>query len=142
MKNITIIHFLQWKSPSAVVLSHQNPQFRSILAVLLVNGAYFSPDSDKMTFSLEKSVLCIEDSIGEVKNILMDLFLTKRQLFTSQDINWWTGVVWIRGLHWVWAPAGPKANLAGAGGFTFAAGRSERSENFAGDPRGTVGFAV
>ncbi len=25
----------------------------------------------------------------------MDLFLTNMQLFTSQDINWWTGVVWI-----------------------------------------------
>ncbi len=32
----------------------------------------------------------------EVKNVLMmDLFLTNMQLFTSQDINWWTGVVWI-----------------------------------------------
>ncbi len=39
----------------------------------------------------------------------------------------------IRGLHWVCAPAGPNANLAGAGGFTFAAGGSGRSENFAGD---------
>ncbi len=28
----------------------------------------------------------------EVKNVLMmDLFLTNMQLFTSQDINWWTG---------------------------------------------------
>ncbi len=26
--------------------------------------------------------------------------------------------LWTRGLHWVWAPAGPNANLAGAGGFT------------------------
>ncbi len=25
----------------------------------------------------------------------MDLFLINMQLFTSQDINWWTGVVWI-----------------------------------------------
>ncbi len=50
-----------------------------------------------------------------------------------------------RGLHWVWAPAGPtgpNTNLAEAGCFTFAAGRSGRSENFAGDPRGTVGFGV
>ncbi len=38
----------------------------------------------------------------EVKNILMtDLFLTNTQLFTSQDVNWWTGVVWITsGLLW------------------------------------------
>ncbi len=26
---------------------------------------------------------------------MMDLFLTNMQLFTKQDINWWTGVVWI-----------------------------------------------
>ncbi len=32
----------------------------------------------------------------EVKNILiMDLFLTNLQFFTSQDISWWTGVLWI-----------------------------------------------
>ncbi len=31
----------------------------------------------------------------------MDLFLTNMQLFTSQDVNWWTGVVWITcGLLW------------------------------------------
>ncbi len=48
----------------------------------------------------------------------------------------------IRGLHWVWAPVAPNANLTGAGCFTFAAGGSGRSENFARDPRGTVGFDV
>ncbi len=32
---------------------------------------------------------------------MMNLFLTNRQLFTSQDVNWWTGVVWITcGLLW------------------------------------------
>ncbi len=32
---------------------------------------------------------------------MMDLFLTNTQLFTSQDINWWTGVLWITcGLLW------------------------------------------
>ncbi len=38
----------------------------------------------------------------EVKNILiMDLFLTQMQLLSSQDVNWWTGVVWITcGLLW------------------------------------------
>ncbi len=31
----------------------------------------------------------------------MDLFLTNMQLFASQDVNWWTGVVWITcGLLW------------------------------------------
>ncbi len=37
---------------------------------------------------------------------------------------------------------GPNANLAGAKGFTFAAGGSGRSENFEEDPQGTVGFDV
>ncbi len=27
--------------------------------------------------------------------LMMDLFITNKQLFTSQDINWLTGVVWI-----------------------------------------------
>ncbi len=30
----------------------------------------------------------------------MDLFLKHTQLFTSQDINWWTGVVWITCVLW------------------------------------------
>ncbi len=60
--------------------------------------AYFSPDSDHTTFSMEKALLLIKDSYFsqkqqfEVKNVLMlDLF----QLLSSQDVNWWTGVVWI-----------------------------------------------
>ncbi len=38
----------------------------------------------------------------EDKNfLLMDLFLTNKQLLASQDVNWWTGVVWITcGLLW------------------------------------------
>ncbi len=37
-----------------------------------------------------------------VKNIIMmDLFLINTQLLSSQDVNWWTGVVWITcGLLW------------------------------------------
>ncbi len=32
---------------------------------------------------------------------MIDLFLTNMQLFTSPDVNWWTGVVWITcGLLW------------------------------------------
>ncbi len=67
--------------------------------------AYFSPDSDEATFSLEKAVLWIEDSYfagSNIKNVLlMDLFLTNTQLFTSQDVNWWTGVVRIT-CGWLW----------------------------------------
>ncbi len=33
--------------------------------------------------------------------MMMDLFLTNTQLLASQDINWWTGVLWITcGLLW------------------------------------------
>ncbi len=39
---------------------------------------------------------CILVRLFTVKSILMmDLFLTNTPLFTSQYINWWTGVVWI-----------------------------------------------
>ncbi len=31
--------------------------------------------------------------------LMMDLFLTNTQLFTSQDVNWWTGLEWC-GLLW------------------------------------------
>ncbi len=59
--------------------------------------ADFSPDSDQNTFYWRKCYygLCIHILI---KNILMmDLF----HLLSSQDINWWTGVVWITcGLLW------------------------------------------
>ncbi len=41
---------------------------------------------------------------------------------------------------WEWAVV--PLLRAGAGGSTFAAGGSGRSENFAGDPQGTVGFGV
>ncbi len=31
---------------------------------------------------------------------MMDLFLTNTQLLASQDINWWTAVVWITSGLW------------------------------------------
>ncbi len=62
--------------------------------------AYFSPNSDEMTFLLEKAILWVEDVYFsqkqwfEVKNNLrMDLFLTN--MFINTYINWWTGEVWI-----------------------------------------------
>ncbi len=70
--------------------------------------AYFSLDLDEITFSLEEAHLWTEDSHFsqkhqfELKNVLMiDLFLTNTHLFTSQDGNWWTRVMWITcGLLW------------------------------------------
>ncbi len=63
--------------------------------------AYFSPDLDKTTILLEKVILWIDDlyfSLKQwfkVKNI--DGFAYYKQLFVSQDINWWSGVdyLWI-----------------------------------------------
>ncbi len=69
---------------------------------------YFSPDSDETTFSLKKAILWIEDSHFswkqwiEVKNVLMmNLFNKIYIFFTSQDVTWWIGVVWVTcGLLW------------------------------------------
>ncbi len=56
----------------------------------------------RLFFTLEEAILCLEDSYFtqtqqfEVKNILiMNLFITNMQLFSSQDVNWWAGVMWI-----------------------------------------------
>ena len=93
-------------------LSRQNLDtylFRAVLACKrCLTCAYFSPDSDQTTFTLEEALLWIMESYFsqkqqlKVKNVLiMDLLLTITHLFTSHDINWWTGVVWITcGLLW------------------------------------------
>ncbi len=48
----------------------------------------------KDDFSHEKATIWIKDS-SDVKNVLMDFFIINAQLFASQDINWWTGIVLI-----------------------------------------------
>ncbi len=55
------------------------------------------PDSDKTTFHWRKQYYGMEDSYFDVQIVLlMDLvFFTNIELFTSQGINRWTGVVWI-----------------------------------------------
>ncbi len=72
-----LIHF--------VVPSHRNPPtplFKTVFnCKRYMICAYFAPDSDNMTFSLEKALLWIEDSYFsrkfEVESVLMmDLFLT------------------------------------------------------------------
>ncbi len=67
---------------------------------------YFSPDSDKMTFSLEKAILWINDLYFSKKpqfkvinlndGFFFFFFFTNMQLFASQDLsNWYTGVTCI-----------------------------------------------
>ncbi len=84
------------KKSNSCCLSHQNPTtylFRAVLACKrCLICADFSPDSYQMTFHWRKRYYGLW---FEVKNILMNLFLTNTQLLASQDINWWTGVVWI-----------------------------------------------
>ncbi len=61
--------------------------------------AYFSPDLDETTLSLEEAMLwsgILARSNGlKFKNVFMYLFLTNTELLASQDVNWRNGVVWI-----------------------------------------------
>ncbi len=62
-------------------------------------------DNRGWTFSLEEVLLWIMEYFGQKQGLKLkqynDGFLTNMQLFTSQDVNWWTGVVWITcGLLW------------------------------------------
>ncbi len=57
--------------------------------------AYFSPDSEETAFSLEEAILWTFSWKQWLSIEIMDLCLTNTQLFTSQDNNWWTVVVYI-----------------------------------------------
>ncbi len=76
---------------SPVVLSHQNLQkylFRTILVLdLCIFLSWFRRDN----FFTEGSVIMDYRLFWSV--FMMDLFLTNTQLFASQDVNWWTGVM-------------------------------------------------
>ncbi len=74
--------------------------------ILIVNSAWFVHiflliQTRWLLFWQEK---WLKFNRKQVKNILMNFFLTNMQLFTSHDVNWWTGVVWIivRFLSAVW----------------------------------------
>ncbi len=54
----------------------------------------------KCYYGLCISILARSNGL-KFENALMNLFFTNMQLLSSQDINWWTGVVWITcGLLW------------------------------------------
>ncbi len=84
--------FLQWKkSSSPVVLLHQNP-----VTYLCLVCAYFSPDSNEVTFFTGESNIMNKGLIEqqfEFNVLMLDLFLTNTQFFTSQYINWWAGSI-------------------------------------------------
>ncbi len=57
-------------------------------------------DNTRWSFSLNEALLwtCIlarSNSFKLKTFVMVDLFLTNTQLFTLQDVNWWTGVMWI-----------------------------------------------
>ncbi len=55
-------------------------------------------DNRRCTFSLDEALLWIIDSDFSENVLMMDLF---QLLWSSPDVNWWTGVVWITcGLLW------------------------------------------
>ncbi len=79
-------------------LSHQNPLTYLLRTFWTVYRAWSVHISllIQHNFSLKKAILCIEERWSEIKTVLnRDLFISNMQLFTSQYINWWTGVVWI-----------------------------------------------
>ncbi len=79
-------------------LSHQNPLTYLLRTFWTVFRAWSVHISllIQHDFSLKKAILCIEERWSEIKTVLnRDLFISNMQLFTSQYINWWTGVVWI-----------------------------------------------
>ncbi len=60
-------------------------------------------EQQKIEFSLKETLLWIMDPYFDQKWqfkvktwwTMMDLFLTNTQFFTSQNVNWWTAVMWI-----------------------------------------------
>lgn len=71
-------------------LKEHNTSFSEKVSFSHLNPLTISTNLDKMTVSLDKVILWIEDLCFkqfEVKNVLMmDLFITNMQLFASQDV--------------------------------------------------------
>ncbi len=66
--------------------------FRTVF--LHVNGAW-SPDSDELDFFHWESNVMDRGVVFQPKAAVLNLFLTNMQILASQDVNWWTGVVWL-----------------------------------------------
>ncbi len=84
-KNITII---QLSTPLFNTPVHQltsGEDTNCLLYMQLVNGAWF----------VQISLLIQNRWFFTEGSVIMDSYFSWKQLFTSQDINWWTGVVWI-----------------------------------------------
>ncbi len=87
---------MQWK----VVLSEsgeKNVQISQYLQVQTVQNSskrscFNVRGQQETNISLEETLLWIMDSCLKSPN---HGFITNMQLFTSHNINWWTGVVWI-----------------------------------------------
>ncbi len=44
---------------------------------------------------IDMDYVSVEFDLRRQQSWMMDLFLKNMQVFTSQDVNWWTGVMWI-----------------------------------------------
>ncbi len=92
--------------PCYPLISYQNPlmySFKMVGEFSLVNSAWSVHISLLIQTRLEKSILWTEDLYFswkqrfKVKNVLMNLFLANRQLFTSKDLIDWQescGLLW------------------------------------------------
>ncbi len=94
--------FLQWKSSQPesgekyAQIKHRLQAKQLHMSVYLM--AWRKRTTGGMTFSLEEVLLwTLDQKWGfELTNYYIKvLFLTNIQLFTLEDVNWWTGVVWI-----------------------------------------------
>ncbi len=67
--------------------------------------ADISPDSDQTTFSLEETILWTHILAGsdglKLKTSRWICFLQTHCFSPSQDVNWWTGVVWMKQHLWI-----------------------------------------
>ncbi len=80
--------FVLVHSIKKIIRYYKNEWIKNILKVEQVtqkcaeNVLILRPSNMKMSLFLQNA-------------LMMDLFLTYMQIFTSQDVNWWTGLMWI-----------------------------------------------
>ncbi len=92
LKNESIIHNIAFSGENSLVWIRRE---------ICTDQALFTTTGDGLFHWRKCYYALCKLKLFKIKNVLMDLFLTNMQLFTSQDINWWTGVVWITcGLLW------------------------------------------
>ncbi len=113
MRLLTIILLSAVKCSSCVIQERNMHRSSTVYKQKIVQNSskqicwwiLMQEDNKGWTFSLDEVLLWIMEYFGRKQGLKLkqynDGFLTNMQLFTSQDVNWWTGVVWITcGLLW------------------------------------------